>query len=278
MFSRRLLTLLIAVMLIFVLVKTNDSAFSQVYNSKMDNMKLEFNNVNFQKSFFNKLLINLTNADFTNGTIDNVIVNSFGFQKKDLLIDEVDIALKGLALNTDSLFTKQMLVLSKPVEALGTIIITEKSINSILNQPQVLDKLKNIVQMPKTLPGLPNGMVSLVDPRASIVSNNRLQLDMKASIANIIRIPVCFSANLSLINNKLLFTDPKISSSGLVLPNEVTNMVNNKLNDIINIDDKFNNNDIAVKITSLQMLPGQKITVNGKALISKLNLGKKIKP
>lgn len=276
MLSRKLLAIIIAFLFVFQVNFTTSNA--QVYNSKMDNMKLEFNNVNFQNSFFNKLLITLINADFTNGTIDNISVNSLGFQKKDLLIDEVSIELKNLVINTDSLFSKQVFALSKPAEAIGTLIVTEKSINSILNQPQVLSRLKNIVQLPKGMSRISTETVSLVDPKASIISQNRIQVEMKAAIANFIKIPVNFSANLTLLNNKLLFTQPMISSSGMVLPDEVTNLLNNKLNEIINIEDKLNNNDIDIKITSLQMHPGQKIIVNGRALISKLNLGKKIKP
>lgn len=266
------------VILVGMFLQYNNTAYSQLKNSKISNLKVELNKADFTESSFDKLFVESNGVDFSNGTATFVGIHSFGFRKDDIIIDEINVTLKNISFVTDSLISNQELLLNNPVEASGNIVVTEKAINSILNQPKILENFSNMTETKISKFGiqLNAGMISFYQPKASILPNNRLQIEMMASVANLLAFPVKFSCTIALQNSRLTMSSPELITSGVTLPSDISQIINDKLNQLLDMNAKIGD-EMNVQITSLEMVPRQKIIVSGTATIKKLNFGKKVK-
>lgn len=263
--------------LIFLnLVNYDNVTYAQIQGSKISNIKVELNSADFVKSYIDKLYVSASGVDFSTGRADSVDVHTFGYHKNDLIIDEINITLTNISFVTEKLISNQELVLNTPVNASGNLIVTEKAINSILNQPKVLDKFSNLAETKISKFGIPinAGMISFYQPRALILQNNRLQIDMMASLANILTFPVKFTCTVTLTNSRLMMSSPELVTSGITLPDDISQKINDKLNSLLDMNSKLED-DLDININSLQMIPRQKIILAGSAKIKKLNFGRK---
>jgi hypothetical protein len=242
----------------------------------MQSLNIELHNASFKKSAIGKLLINADQVNFETGEIGSLSARSYQFQNKDLVLDELGISLKNIIFLPDELLSNQALILQQPVQAKAYTLVTEKGINSILNQPKVLEKLSNITKtkIKKFGINLSSGLISFYEPKARILENNRIEILMTGALSNFVSFPVQYTTTLAVQNSKLVLTQPTLNTSGITLPVEVTQVLNDKLSSLLDIDEKLKE-DVDVNIVGLQVLPGDKIIVSADATIRKLKFSKK---
>ena len=259
-----------------IFIFLNNVSIAQINTASMASLNIQFNKAHFKKSNIHRLDINAHNVNFSTGKIGLIQINCIGFQQKTLILDALTLILKNVAFNTESLLSKQELVLQNPINSEATITVTENGLNTILNQPKVIEKLANIsnVKIKKFGIQLNSGLVSFTEPKAQILSNNTLRIDMLASLADILAFPVTFTTRLAVVNSKLTLIQPNIITSGVVLPAEVSHIINNKLNSIMDLEEKLED-DVDIKVTSLQVIPGKQIQIKANAFIKKLKFSKK---
>lgn len=277
MFKNFPLIIIISLLILF-LQQNNNCIYAQIETAQIQNLNIELNNASFQKSNVYKLSINANNVDFSSGRVGTVSINTLGFQKNELILDELNLILKDVSFNTENLFSKKELLLNQPVNGSAYILVTENGLNTILNQPKVLDKFSNLAtaKIQKFGIELNSGLVSFKEPVATILPNNVIQIDMIASLAGLINCPVSFSTTLGIYNSKLMMTSPKMITSGILLPEDIAQKINDKLNSLMDIGEKLED-DLDIKITSLNMIPRNRIVISADALIKKLKFSKKEK-
>lgn len=256
----------------------NTPGYAQINTAKMNSFHLQFNQATFKKTYINKLDIKANNVNFETGSIKSISVNCNGIKQKDFFIERLSFVFQNALFNSDLLLSNQQLLLKNPVNATGSITITEDNINAILNNPKTLEKLSNLSKIKIRQFGIKmnGGVISFVEPKAQILGNNTLRIDMIAALANMIGFPVTLQTQITLQNGKIVLTNPKIITSGVGLPEELSGLLNNKLNSIIDINEKLKE-DVDIKFTSLNITPRTSINIKANALIKKLNFKKKKK-
>jgi len=274
--NQKLSFIIIVCTLTILFFVSHNTSYAQINTARMGSLNIQLNNASFKKSSIYRLDINAQNVNFDSGKISLININCIGFQQKTLILDGLKLTLKDVAFDTESLLSKQELILQNPVEADASITVTEKGLNTILNQPKVLEKLSKIskVKIKKFGIQLNSGLISFTEPRAKIFSNNTLRIDMLASLADLVSFPVTFTTKLAVVNGKLVLTSPNIITSGIALPPEVSMIINSKLNSIMDVKEKLED-DVDIKVTSLEVIPGQRIHIKSKAFIKKLKFSKK---
>jgi hypothetical protein len=268
---------LITILIVFTFIQQyNNYTLAQSLIAKMDNLNIDINNAYFQKANVGKLNITGNNVDLSTGKIDSITFQAKNIQIKDLLLDQADLTLKDISFNSDNLIHQKELVLKQPVEAQISILSTEFGLNTMLNQTKVLDKFSNVANAKIQKFGLEinGGLISFKGPKVLILANNCLQIDMNAFIFNLINFPVSFYTTLAISNNKIILTNPKLVTSGFGLPDNIAQILNDKINSLLNMEDKVDEN-FEIKVTSIQMTPGKSILVYGTTRTKKLRFGKK---
>lgn len=277
MIKKRLISCIISLITVILLV-FNSSSYAQINTAKMDSINLQFNKASFKKTYINKLDIKANNVNFAAGNIKSISVICNGIKQKDFFIERLSFTFHNALFNSERLLSGQELLLKQPVNATGSITITETNINAILNNPKTLKKLSNLSKVTIKQLGLKMnaGLISFVEPKAQILSNNTIRIDMVAALAKMIGFPVTLQTQISIQDGKIILINPKIITSGVGLPEELSGILNNKLNSIIDINEKLKE-DVDIKFTSLTVTPHSSINIKANALIKKLNFKKKKK-
>ncbi|MGD9579814.1 MAG: LmeA family phospholipid-binding protein [Vampirovibrionia bacterium] len=249
---------------------------AQLSTAKMDVLRLQFNNATFKKTAITKLDIKASNVNFASGSIKNISVLCTGIKQKDIFIDKMNFTFNNAQFSSEKLLTNQELMLKNPVTASGSITITENNINTMLNNTKTQKKLANLAKIKIKQLGLKinGGLVSFIKPKAHILPNNTLRIEMTAALAGMIGFPVILQSQITLQNNKIVLTNPKIITSGMDLPDEISGLLNQKLNEIIDVNEKFKE-DADIRFTSVNVIPNSSINITANALIKKLNFKKK---
>lgn len=271
-------TLYICLIILFacILNITIAPVMAQIKTAKMEKLNISFNNVTFKKSFINNLNINASNVDFSEGKIGDLSAKSSGFINNKIILDNLEIAFKNVFFYTDSLFSGQKFILKKPVKTQAKARITQLSLNKTLNQPKLLNELSNLTRARINNLGidLNIGLISFHNPKARILPNNTIQIEMMGSMSPLFSFPVKYITTLNISNSKLILTSPQLIASGIALPIEVTNLLNQKLSSIMDIDERLKE-DAEVTITSINMIPDKEITITAEAIIKKLEFSKR---
>lgn len=265
---------LIAALLIFF----NSSCYAQINTAQMNSFNLQFNQATFKKTYIDKLDIKASKVNFETGSIKNISVNCHGIKQKDFFIDKLSFAFHNALFNSELLLSNQELMLKNPVKATGSITITENNINAILNNPKTLQKLSNLTKVKIKQFGIKmnGGVISFVEPKAQILGNNTLKINMIAALANMIGFPVTLQTQITVQNGKVKLINPQIITSGVGLPEELSGLLNAKLNSIIDINEKLKK-DVDIQFTSIKIVPRGSINLKANAVIKKLNFKKKKK-
>lgn len=274
--KRLLLAAITSGMLLFIPLKSNP-ALAQIDTASMDSFNIQLDNARFKKSQVFKLNIIARGLNFAEGKVDYLTIMCLGFQDKNIILDKLTLTLNNVNFDPENLFSKQQFLLSSPVDAKASVILTETSINSFLNSPKTLENLSQIskVKIKKFGLELNSGLISFIEPHAKILPNDTLQIDMLASLGNMINFPVRFSTRLAIANNNLILASPLLNTSGMDLPPEVAQILNAKLNQLIAREQDKIKDDAEISVTSIETIPGTHIALSGKALIKKLKFGKK---
>ena len=277
MIKKRLISCIISLITVILLV-FNSSSYAQINTAKMDSINLQFNKASFKKTYINKLDIKANKVNFAAGNIKSISVICNGIKQKDFFIERLSFTFHNALFNSDRLISGQELLLKQPVNATGSITITEANINAILNNPKTLKKLSNLSKVTIKQLGLKMnaGLISFVEPKAQILDNNTIRIDMVAALAKMIGFPVTLQTQISIQDGKIILINPKIITSGVGLPEELSGLLNNKLNSIIDINEKLKE-DVDIKFTSLTVTPHSSVNIKANALIKKLNFKKKKK-
>lgn len=253
-------------------------AHAQIDSAQIENFNIELLNAKFKQSNVAKLSIKANKVNFNEGLINLLSIKTFGFQNKDIILDELSITLTNIAFLPEHLLSQQELILKKPVKTSAYILVSEKTLNATLNQPKILNKLSNITKAKIKKFGIEvsGGLISFIEPRARLLENNNIEIQMKAAFSNLVAFPVSYRARLSIDNSKLILTSPVINTSGISLPNDIAIILNSKLSTLLDIDKKLKE-DADVKITSIKIEPGKQIFISADAIIRKLKFSKKKK-
>ncbi len=267
---------LLASIAICLMCLIKPDTFAQINTARMDSLNIELNNATFKKFNTGKLSINLINTNFITGEISRLIVTVIDINTKDLYLNRLGFTLNNVNFTPERLIKDQELILKNPVRAKAYIQITETGINQTLNQPKVLEKLSNVTRTKIKKLGieLSGGLISFQEPEARILENNRIEIAMKATLSNLVGFPVKYSAILTLVDSKLALVNPRLNASGVTLPGEVTQILNNKLSELLDVDKRLKD-DAQVNITDVKVIPGQYVLINGDAIIHKLRYSKK---
>ncbi|MEW5822682.1 MAG: hypothetical protein AB1782_20985 [Cyanobacteriota bacterium] len=279
---KRYRTFLLSFIILLFLVLTQideNKVFSQMDTAVINGLKIQLNNASFKKSHIGNLDITANGANFETGKIQSLQVICSGYQNKSILLDQIAFKLDDISFYSENLLSNQELILKYPVEAKASIVLSENGLNAILNRPKTLEKLSKLSQVKIKKFGiqLDSGLISFMEPRCKILTNNMIQIDMLATLGNMVGFPVTFTTELAVINNKLVMVSPNIITSGLALPKEVSGIINDKLLSIIQKEEDKIKEDVEIKATSVNSVAGERIILTGSALIKKLKFSKKEK-
>jgi len=263
------------ILILSVLSFLNPYAEAQTDVKKIDNIIVNLHNAYFQDFKVDNLNITTNYLDFNSNNISDLYIRIMGIHSKDLSLDELNLIFKNIYLDIKHLITKQDLSLKQPLYSNVTLIVAEKTLNQLINNPVILDKLSNLATTKITKLGLDigSGMVTFKEPNIKILPNNTLRLDLLACLANAISYPVSLTTTLIVQDSRLVSVSPVLSAYGIAFPQIISQKLNDQINEIIDFKKKLGKN-LDIKITSVQTVSKDKIIINAETTISKLKFGK----
>lgn len=253
-------------------------SFSQLNFAQLQQLNINFKQANFKNFKVSNLYLQVQKLDFKAGYIAKLTAKCTNFVGKNFYLDNLTLKMNNIHFDTDALLKEQEVILKQPVNAEASVLMSETNLNSLLNSPKVIKKLSNIGKIKIKQFGiqLNSGLISFYEPKVHVLTKNTLKIEMKANMANQVNIPITFYTTPVIIQGKVKLTAPRIETSGVPLPQELTQILNSILNTIIDLD-RILKGDVIVHIESLKFSPNKSISFKGKALIKKLKLTKKKK-
>lgn len=254
-----------------------NGTLAQIQTGQIDSLGIHLDNASFKDSSVRTLDIKAHKVNFKTGAVGELTINTTDFVKTEVAFDRFDLFLENISLVPGDLISHQRLILKQPVKAKAYIEMSEKSLTHILNQPQIAKKMKISFDQQVSKLGLPLGQLAYIlfsDPRVQLLPNNQIQVDLFSTLGPFITFPSRFTSQLDVSNGIIKLNNAQINASGYTLPPNASDIIGEKLNDILNINQKLKD-DFDIHVESMEIIPHDKIKIHATAVINKLNFGKK---
>lgn len=235
--------------------------------STAESIRLDIKQGRFASQSVGRLVLDAQGIDFKKGSL-----NSLGAEVSDgnfdnVLVDSLKMNTQAFSFDTLELLNHRRFVLDHPVNASVALKISEESFNRIVASPKTLEKLEKAVAK-KT------GNISLIqfsNPSIKFMDRNRVKFSVNSSLANAVGAPMEFTGKLGVEKGKLSFNGLKMTSNGVQLPVDVSDIVQKKLNELIDLE-KLGKSNFVIRAQDLSLNKGM-MEVRGMASLNRLEFG-----
>lgn len=234
-------------------------------------VQLELNDAKFSEFGVNKLTLSLHDVDFQQGSLSSLGIDLANGDFDPILVDRMTVNTQAFQFDPFALMNQRRFELAQPITGSVTLAISENSLNRFLKNPKTIGKIENAIQ--KKTGGIK--LVSFQNPSLRLLKGNEVEVDMTATVAEGIAVPVQILGELALKDQNLAFTNLRMNSqdNAVPLPTDISRVMEKQLNDMINLE-KLGKKSFVIRANSLKMKKGL-VEVAGNATFTRLEIGAK---
>jgi hypothetical protein len=255
------------------------SSLIDLTSAKFGRLEIDLKQAAFLDARVKDLRLSATNMDMTNGTLDNLLIDADHPEFQDFIIDSFHMSTaSGLHFDTNQLLNNKILQFREPASARVSATVSQTSLNAFINSPAVLARLSGSAK--KRVPLLSTlarqdvmfgfdflGGILRLEPDDHV----HLGMDSKLGVAKAkISMPLAVDAKLSLENGWVNLSDTRLLTSGQVVPKDVSSKIIDRINSLSKWADI--SDDIRFQFTDLKVVPGDRLELQGTAVIRRLRL------
>lgn len=207
--------------------------------------------------------------DFRNGTLQGLKADVLDGDFDNLPVNKLSLNTPAFSFNTLELLNNRTFLLSQPVNARVHLTISEANLNRFLTNPKTLGQIEKSIQ--KKTGGMK--LLTFSNPHISLLSGNKVKLDVTGVLAQNMAIPMEMTGSLGLHAGQLKLNNLNLSSNGtqLPVPVDVAKVFEEKLNEMIDFK-KLGKNAMVIQADSIK-LNGHNLIIEGNATLTKLKFG-----
>jgi len=234
-------------------------------------VQLELNDAKFSEFGVNKLTLSLHDVDFQQGSLSSLGMDIANGDFDPIIVDRMTVNTQAFQFDPFILMNQRRFELAQPITGSVALTISEASLNHFLKNPKTVSKIENAIQ--KKTGGIK--LISFQNPSLKLLKGNEVQVDMTATVAEGIAVPVQIVGELALKNQNLAFTNLRMNSqeNAVPLPTDISRVMEKQLNDMINLE-KLGKKSFVIRANSLKMKKGL-VEVAGNATFTRLEIGAK---
>jgi hypothetical protein len=255
------------------------SSLIDLTSAKFGKLEVDLKQASFLDASVKDLRLSATNMDMTNGILDNLLIDADHPEFQDFIIDSFHMSTSsGLHFDTNQLLNNKILQFREPAAARVSATVSQTSLNAFINSPAVLARLSGSAK--KRVPLLSTlarqdvlfgfdflGGILRLEPDNHV----HLGMDSKVGLAKAkISMPLAVDAKLSLENGWVNLSDTRLLTSGQVVPKDVSSKIIERINSLSKWGEI--SDDIRFQFTDLKVVPGDRLELQGTAVIRRLRL------
>lgn len=260
-------------------VVVTPSTLIDLFSARFGSLDIELKEAAFLDASVRDLHLKSTNMDMTAGTLDSLNIDLVGAGFQDFLLDGMRLVTQGpLKFDPSTLLNNKVLQFREPASAQVRAIISQNSLNQLLNSPAILARLSGSAK--KRVPILStlarqdvNFGFDFLNGHVDLQPDSHLHLKMESRVGigkAKMPVPISVEAKLDLQNGWVNLTDTHLLTSGQMVPKDMAARIVNRVNSL----SKWGSvsDDIQFQFTNLNVVPEDRLELEGTAIIKRLRL------
>jgi hypothetical protein len=257
------------------------SSLVDLTTAKFGRLDISLKDASFLEAQVRDLRLSAENMDMTKGTLESLSIQVDGGTFQEFTIDSLRMWTRGmLDFNVQKLLNDKVLQFREPAVAHARVSVTQASFNKFLNAPSILDRLSGSAK--KRVPILSSLARKDVNfgftfQKGDVVlepeNHIRLTMDSKLGMGKM-GIPVKLSADtkVQLLDGWVNFEDTRLVTGGQAVPHDMAEKIINRINSLSKWGTQ--SDDIQFRFTDLDVLPGDRLELEGSAMITRLRFAR----
>lgn len=257
------------------------SSLVDLETAKFGRLDIQLKDASFLEAQVRELRLSAENMDMTKGTLDSlsILINDGAFQ--DFTMDSMRLWTRGsLVFDVQKLLNEKVLQFREPAMAHARVSVTQASFNKFLNAPYILGRLSSAAK--KRVPILSqlarkdvNFGFNFLKGDVKLEPENRIRLTMDSKLGmGKVGIPVTLSAEtrVQLLNGWVNFENTRLVTGGQAVPRDMAEKIITRINSLSKWGTQ--SDDIQFQFTDLDVIPGERLELEGSAMISRLRFSR----
>lgn len=254
----------------------------EVTGAKFGKLELLLNNAVFLESTVQSLHLTATDLDLKEGLLGGLLLEVQSGSFKDVAFDQLRLEAKGnMRFDSNVLLNGKTLEFKSPTEAEVYAVISQESLNKIVNSPTFLGRLSftanRKVGMLASMLGAHSSNLGLKLSEASVAlrKGNHVSLGVQANlgVAGVgMPLPLQIDTKIGLADGWFSLSDTHLITNGQEISPLLSEFIVKKLNDTANWG--WKSPDLRFSFSQLRLVPNKQLILKGTALINRLRFGK----
>lgn len=238
-------------------------------DSSAQSVSLDIVKGRFSDYSVGRIILTGSGIDFRNGTLQGLKADILEGDFDSLLVDKMALVAPAFSFDTMQLINNRSFVLSQPVTAKVSIVISEAGLNRFLANPKTLGKIEKAIQ--KQTGGIK--LVTFSNPSFHLAGGNKVKMNVTGVVAQGLSVPMEMTGQLAIQAGQLVIQNMQITSSGnqLELPLDVAKSFQSKINEMIDFK-RLGKNSMVINADTMKVT-GKTLNIEGHATLTKLQFG-----
>jgi hypothetical protein len=236
-------------------------------SSTAESIRLDIKQARFASHSVGRMILDAQGVDFKKGALTSLGADIADGNFDNVLVDQLKLDTSGFSFDSLELLNHRRFVLDQPINAKVFLKISEKSLNNFITNPKTMEKLQKAVSK-KT--GNFN-LITFSNPTFKFTDRAKVRLTMDSSLGNAVAVPMEFNGNLNVENGKLVFNNLKMTSNGVQLPVDISDIFQKKLNELVDLQ-KLGKNNFVIHADKMNV-SNHNLEINGTAALTRLEFG-----
>ncbi len=238
-------------------------------DSSAQSVSLDIVKGRFSEYSVGRVTLTGSGVDFRNGTLQGLKADILEGDFDNLMVDKLALVAPAFSFDTMQLLNNRAFVLSQPVNAKVSVVMSEAGINRFLANPKTLSKIEKSLQ--KQTGGIK--LITFSNPSFTLAGGNKVKMNVTGLVAQGLTVPLEMTGRLAIQSGQLGIQDMQISSGGnqMQLPLDVAKSFQDKINEMIDFK-KLGKNAMVITADSMKV-SGKTLNIEGHATLTKLSFG-----
>jgi hypothetical protein len=261
------------------------SSLVDLTTAKFSRLDLDLKDGVFLEAKVRDFRIIAENMDMNNGTLELLSVQFDEGVFQEFTVDSLRMWTRGsLQFDTQQLLNQKVLQFRQPASARVRVAVSQNSLNKFLNAPFILERLSGSAK--KRVPILStlarqdvNFGFSFLKGDLHLDPENRIRLTMDSKLGmGKVGMPVTltFDTRLQLSDGWVSLADTKLHTGSHAVPHDLSDKIVNRINSLSKWGSQ--SDDIKFQFTDLVVIPGERLELEGSALINRLRFARNQEP
>ncbi len=261
------------------------SSLIDLTTAKFGRLDITLTDAFFLEARVRDLRLVAENMDMNKGTLESLSIQVDQGEFSEFTIDSLRMYTRGaLQFDTQKLLNQKVLQFREPESARVRVGVSQKSLNTFLNAPSILERLSGTAK--KRVPILSslarkdvNFGFSFIKGAVKLEPDNHITLSMDSKFGmGKVGMPVAMSADtqLNLVDGWVTLSTTKLHTAGHAVPPNMSERIVNRINSLSKWGTQ--SDDIKFIFTDLKVVPDEKLELEGTALITRLRFARNQEP